>query len=81
MFANSLIMVVRRAYVIVAYLSLRLRKPRPSLVASTCIKRLLMAAAYPFHIVSNQLFVDGNKRTGLLATLVFLEINNISIAG
>jgi len=35
----------------------------------------LMAAAYAFHIAENQPFVDGNKRTALNATLVFLDIN------
>ncbi|MFH0901755.1 MAG: type II toxin-antitoxin system death-on-curing family toxin [Pseudomonadota bacterium] len=39
----------------------------------------VMAAAYLFHIVQNHPFVDGNKRTGLLATLVFLDLNGISI--
>jgi death-on-curing protein len=39
-----------------------------------------MAAAYLFHIVKNHPFVDGNKRTGLLAALVFLDLNGISIA-
>lgn len=32
-----------------------------------------MAAAYLFHIVANHAFVDGNKRTGLAAALVFLD--------
>lgn len=36
-----------------------------------------MAAAYLFHIVRNHPFVDGNKRTGLLAALVFLDINGV----
>ncbi|OGR04448.1 MAG: death-on-curing protein [Deltaproteobacteria bacterium RIFOXYA12_FULL_61_11] len=35
------------------------------------------AAAYLFHLVCNHPFVDGNKRTGLLAALVFLELNGI----
>ena len=39
-----------------------------------------MAGAYLFHIVQNHPFVDGNKRTGLLSTLVFLDLNGISIA-
>jgi len=39
----------------------------------------VMAAAYLFHIVQNHAFVDGNKRTGLLAALVFLDLNGISI--
>ena len=38
-----------------------------------------MAAAYAFHIAQNQPFVDGNKRTGLLAALVFLELNGVAI--
>ena len=38
-----------------------------------------MAAAYLFHIVSNHPFVDGNKRAGLLAAVVFLDVNGITI--
>jgi death-on-curing protein len=38
-----------------------------------------MAAAYLFHIVQNHPFVDGNKRVGLEAALLFLEINGQSI--
>ena len=34
-----------------------------------------MAAAYFFHIVGNHPFLDGNKRVGALACLVFLELN------
>ena len=34
-----------------------------------------MAAAYAFHIAQNQPFLDGNKRTGLVAALVFLDLN------
>ena len=40
-----------------------------------------MAAAYLFHLVQGHAFVDGNKRVGLLAALVFLDINGISIEG
>ncbi|KAA0245271.1 MAG: type II toxin-antitoxin system death-on-curing family toxin [Candidatus Brocadia sp. AMX2] len=39
-----------------------------------------MAAAYAFHIGKNHPFVDGNKRTALVSTLVFLELNGISIS-
>ncbi len=35
-----------------------------------------MAAAYLYHLVMNHPFVDGNKRLGLEAALIFLEINN-----
>jgi death on curing protein len=38
-----------------------------------------MAAAYLFHIVKNHPFVDGNKRTGLLAAIVFLDVNGVGI--
>lgn len=34
-----------------------------------------MAAAYAFHIAENQPFLDGNKRTGLNAAVVFLDLN------
>lgn len=38
-----------------------------------------MAGAYLFHLVSNHAFLDGNKRAGLLAAVVFLDVNGISI--
>lgn len=38
-----------------------------------------VAAAYAFHIAQNQPFVDGNKRTGLAAALVFLDLNGVEI--
>ena len=38
-----------------------------------------MAAAYLFHIVSNHPFVDGNKRAGMLAAVVFLDLNGIRL--
>ena len=34
-----------------------------------------MAAAYAFHVAENQPFLDGNERTGVLAAVVFLELN------
>ncbi len=34
-----------------------------------------MAAAYLFHIANNHSFVDGNKRTGTHAAIIFLELN------
>lgn len=37
------------------------------------------AAAYAFHIAANQPFLDGNKRTALVACLVFLDINDFEI--
>ena len=38
-----------------------------------------MAAAYLFHIVQNHPFIDGNKRTGAVAALVFLALNDVVI--
>jgi death-on-curing protein len=35
-----------------------------------------MASAYLYHLVMNHPFVDGNKRVGLEAALIFLEIND-----
>jgi death on curing protein len=34
-----------------------------------------MAAAYLFHIVRNHPFIDGNKRTGAVTSVVFLIMN------
>jgi len=38
-----------------------------------------MAAAYLYHVVQNHPFLDGNKRTGAAAAIVFLAMNDISI--
>ena len=38
-----------------------------------------MAAAYLYHLVMNHPFVDGNKRVGLEASLIFLEVNDESL--
>lgn len=36
-----------------------------------------MAAAYLFHLVQNHPFLDGNKRVGAAAALVFLTMNGV----
>ena len=36
-----------------------------------------MAAAYLFHVCQADAYVDGNKRTGVLAALVFLRVNGV----
>jgi death on curing protein len=38
-----------------------------------------MASAYLFHIVRNHPFVDGNKRTGAVAALVFVSLNDLEV--
>ncbi len=39
-----------------------------------------MAAAYVFHLAGNHPFVDGNKRTALVAAMTFLELNGYEVA-
>lgn len=38
-----------------------------------------MAAAYGFHLIKNHPFVDGNKRTGIICPVLFLEYNDYEI--
>lgn len=38
-----------------------------------------VAAAYAFHLAEAQAFLDGNKRTGMGAALVFLEGNGLPV--
>jgi death on curing protein len=37
------------------------------------------ASIYMFNIISNHVFSDGNKRTGLEAAILFLDLNNARI--
>ena len=37
-----------------------------------------MAAAYLFHIAQNHPFHDGNKRTAVMAALIFLDANGVA---
>lgn len=38
-----------------------------------------VAATYAFHLAESQAFIDGNKRTGMSAALVFLEGNGVPV--
>ena len=38
-----------------------------------------VAAAYAFHLAESQAFLDGNKRTGMSAALVFLTGNGVTV--
>ncbi len=38
-----------------------------------------MAAAYLYHIIQNHPFIDGNKRAGTVAWIVFLLMNGIEV--
>ena len=37
-----------------------------------------IAAAYAFHLAQAQAFLDGNKRTAVIAALAFLDLNGVS---
>lgn len=39
----------------------------------------ILAAAYAFGISSNHPFVDGNKRTALLVSFAFLDVNGLQV--
>ena len=38
------------------------------------------AAIYAFNIIDNHIFLDGNKRTGLLSAFTFLQRNGIALS-
>jgi len=53
--------------------------PQATMMGQTLIPHPIeIAAAYLFYICRNHPFVDGNKRTALAASLVFLEANQLS---
>ncbi|GAB6166168.1 type II toxin-antitoxin system death-on-curing family toxin [Thermostilla marina] len=55
-------------------------QPRATFGSESLHKDLFeMAAAYLYHLVQNHPFLDGNKRTGCVAALVFLDLNGIEI--
>jgi death on curing protein len=39
-----------------------------------------LAASYAFGLVKNHPFIDGNKRTGFVVAVVFLELNGLRFA-
>lgn len=38
-----------------------------------------MAAAYLYHLVQNHPFIDGNKRVGAAAAVIFLAMNDVQV--
>lgn len=52
-----------------------LARPHQHLAYSTEADIIRMAAAYTAGIVGNHPFVDGNKRTGFVIGILFLELN------
>ncbi len=58
-----------------ALLESALARPRQLLTYAESAGTLAMAAAYTAGIVRNHPFTDGNKRTGFLVGILFLELN------
>jgi len=57
-----------------------LARPRNLLAyADSAPSLTALAAAYAFGISSNHPFVDGNKRTALLVSFAFLDVNGIEV--
>jgi death-on-curing protein len=64
-----------------ALLSSALAMPSSSFSGHYLHKGILdQAAAYLFHLCQNHPFVDGNKRTALASSLVFLKLNGVEIS-
>lgn len=58
-----------------ALLESALARPRQLLTYAESAGTVAMAAAYTAGIVRNHPFTDGNKRTGFLVGILFLELN------
>jgi len=52
-----------------------LAKPRPLLAYGEAVDAVDLAAAYTAGLVQNHPFIDGNKRTGFVMGILFLELN------
>lgn len=63
-----------------ALLSSALARPRQHLAYFREADIIRMAAAYTAGIVGNHPFVDGNKRTGFVIGILFLELNGYQFA-
>jgi death on curing protein len=57
-----------------------LSRPRQQLAYGENPSLISMAAAYTAGIVKNHPFIDGNKRVGFLAGVLFLELNGYRFA-
>jgi death-on-curing protein len=60
-------------------LELAVRVPQASFGGAYLHEDLAHMATYAFHIAQNQPFLDGNKCTGLVVALVFLDLKGITI--
>ena len=50
--------------------------PQATFGANSCTPRFRLAAAYLFHLCQNHPFIDGNKRVGANAAIIFLLMND-----
>ena len=57
-----------------------LARPQQHLACAESPSMIEMAAAYTVGIVRNHPFVDGNKRTGFVVGILFLEVNGYRFA-
>ena len=57
-----------------------LARPKNILAYESGADVFRLAAAYCYGLVKNHPFIDGNKRTGALAAVVFLALNGIEVA-
>jgi len=57
-----------------------LARPQQHLAYAESPSMVEMAAAYTVGIVRNHPFVDGNKRTGFVVGILFLEVNGYRFA-
>jgi len=58
-----------------ALLSSALARPRQHLAYADDVDIISISAAYIVGIVDNHPFIDGNKRTGFIVGILFLELN------
>ena len=64
----------------VGLLESALNRPQNRLLYEPQADIFQLAACYCHGIVKNHPFIDGNKRTGTLAAVVFLALNNVLVA-
>ncbi|MFP1132265.1 type II toxin-antitoxin system death-on-curing family toxin [Asticcacaulis sp. W401b] len=55
-----------------------LARPQQLAVYADGVDRVQLAAAYTAGVVQNHPFIDGNKRTGFILGVLFLELNGLN---
>lgn len=55
-----------------------LARPQQLAVYGKGVDRVQLAAAYTAGVVQNHPFIDGNKRTGFILGVLFLELNGLN---